>query len=102
MMIPDELCTDVDYEHAPIAKSICSVEFFPMEYKLDRLESFRAKIEEYFANRTYVIERVVKCEVVDYGNNVRLVTELKVKRGWIFFFADPESNYRDLEGVKTI
>ena len=102
MRIADELCNDEDYEIAPIETSICSVDIYPAKYGLDRLESFRAKIEDYFANRKDVIVRVIKCEVVNYGNNVRLVTEVKVKRGWIFFFADPESNYGDLEGVKTL
>ena len=69
---------------------------------MDRLESFRARIEDYFSSRTDVIKRVIKCEVVNYGNNVRLVTEVKVQRGWIFFFGDPEANYGDLEGVRTV
>jgi hypothetical protein len=69
---------------------------------LDRLDSFRSRIEEYFASRKDVISRVIKCEVVNFGNNVRLVTEVKVKRGWIFFFCDPETNYGDLEGVRTV
>ena len=83
MRIPDELCPDDDYETALTIepKSICSVDFYPAKYKLDRLESFRAQIEEYFANRKDVIRRVIKCEVVNYGNNVRLITEVKVKRG---------------------
>ena len=104
MRIHDEVCADDDYETALTnePKSICSVDFYPAKYKLDRLESFRAQIEEYFANRKDVIRRVIKCEVVNYGNNVRLITEVKVKRGWIFFFGDPEANYADLEGVKTI
>ena len=46
-----------------------------------------------------MITRVNKCEVVNYGNNVRLVTE--VKGGWLFFSFDPENNYWDLEGVST-
>ena len=102
MRIDDELCTDKEYEPAPIVKSICSVDIFPKKYGLDRLESFRANIEDYFANRKDVIERVISCEVVNYGNNVRLVTEMKVKRGWIFFYCDPESHYGDLEGIKTL
>ena len=53
-------------------------------------------------NRNDVIKRVIKCEIVDYGNNVRLVTEVNVKRGWIFFFCDPETNYGDLEGIRTV
>ena len=104
MRILDELCPDEDYETAPThePKSICSVEFYPTKYKLDRLDSFRSRIEEYFASRKDVISRVIKCEVVNFGNNVRLVTEVKVKRGWIFFFCDPETNYGDLEGVRTV
>ena len=102
MRIPDELCPDDDYETALTNEplSICSVECYPTKYKLDRLESFRAQIEEYFASRKDVIRRVMKCELVNYGNIVRLITEVKVKRGWIFFYGDPETNYPDLEGVK--
>ena len=105
MRIADELCPDKEFEVATLLeepKSICSVDFYPMEYKLDGLEEFRGKIEEYFEKRTDVIKRVIKCEVVNFGNNVNLVVEVKVKRGWIFFFGDPEENYADLEGVRTI
>ena len=105
MIIADELCPDKDFENAtPSAKtrSICTVELFPVKYKLDRLEEFRERIENYFANRKDVIERVIKCEVVNYGNNVKLVTEMKVERGWIFFYGDPEENYPDLEGIRSV
>ena len=73
-----------------------------MKYGLDRLEGLRKSIEEYFANRKDVIEKVIKCEVVNYGNNVNLVVEVKVPRGWIFFFCDPEENFPDLKGVRTL
>ena len=59
-------------------------------------------IENYFINRKDVIKEVIKCEVVNYGNNERLVSEMKMKRGWIFFFCDPEENYADLKGVRTV
>ena len=102
--IDDELCPDEEFDVAKPSdeKSICTVDFYPIKYKLDRLEEFRGKIEDYFRNRKDVIKQVIKCEVVNYGNNVRLVTEVKVKRGWIFFFCDPEENYPDLEGVRTV
>jgi hypothetical protein len=102
MIIPDEVCHNEDYEIAPVAISICSVELFPQKYTLDGLEDFRAKIGDYFRNRTDVIKRVIKWELENYGNNVKLVTEMKVKRGWSFFFFDQEENYPDLKGVKTI
>ena len=53
---------------------------------MDKLEGFRSSIEDYFKKRTDVIEQVIKCEVENYGNNVKLVTKMKMKRGWIFFF----------------
>ena len=52
--------------------------------------------------RTDVIKRVIKCEIADYGNIIKLVTEVSVKRGWIFFFNDPPENYGDLEGIRTV
>ena len=102
--ISDEVCNDEEYGIEPVSeqKSICSVDLYPIKYTLDGLENFRARIEEYFKNRKDTIERVISCEVVDYGNNVKLVTEVKVKRGWIFFFCDPERNYGDLEGIRTV
>ena len=60
------------------------------------------EIQEYFENRTDVISKVINCEVENYGNNVKLVTEMKVKRGWILLYFDPEENYPDLEGVRTV
>ena len=59
-------------------------------------------IENYFVNRKDVIKEVIRCEVVNFGNNVRMVTEMRMKRGWIFFFGDPEEIYADLKGVRTV
>ena len=98
MRWPYEEYQQVEHE----SKSICSVEVYPVKYQLDELAGFRTKIEEYFKGRTDVIQKVIKCEVENYGNNVKLVTEVKVKRGWIFFYCDPEANYPDLEGVRTL
>ena len=101
VIVKDEVVTDVEYEN--LETSVCSVEIFPKSYReLDRLASFRDGVEDYFTNRKDVVKKVLKCEVVDYGNNVRLVCEMNMKRGWIFFFFDQEANYPDLEGVKTI
>ena len=103
MKVFDEVCPDEEYDKVePKAKSICSVEFYPLKYKLDGRAEFRAKIKEYFENRSDVINKVIKCEVENYGNNVKLVTEMKMKRGWAFFYSDPEENYPDLEGVRTV
>ena len=105
MIVPDEVCDDKEYESATVendVKSICSVDFYPEKYLLDGLESFRANIEEYFSKRTDVIKKVIKCDVVNYGNNVNLVVEVNVPRGWIFFFFDQEENYPDLKGVRTV
>ena len=105
MMLTDEVCKDEEYNKAKVSKkekSICSVDIYPLTYALDGLESFRASIEEYFTNRKDVIEKVIKCEVVNYGNNVNLVVEVKVPRGWIFFFGDPEENYPDFKGIRTV
>ena len=64
--------------------SLCSIEVYPAKYNLDRLEGFRDKVREYFENRTDVVKRVFKCEVENYGNNLKLVTEVNLKRGWAF------------------
>ena len=104
MNVADELCPDEEFDNAiptEEPKSICTVEIFPMNYKLDGLQEFRATVEDYFENRKDVIKRVLKCEVVNHGNNVKLVVEMKQERGWIFFF-DPEKNYKDLEGFRTL
>ena len=105
MIIPDEVCNDEEYNMATVSKevkSICSVDIYPLKYTLDGLEGFRASIEEYFTNRKDVIQKVINCEVVNFGNNVNLVTEVKVPRVWILFFGDPEENYADLKGIRTV
>ena len=107
IVVPDEVCKDEEYDVSPLVSeetSVCSIELFPEKYGLDGLESFRAKIEQYFKKQTDVIKRVIKCEVENFGNNVKLVTEVKMKRGWIFFFCDPEKNYADLysDGIRTL
>ena len=106
IQVDDEVCPDAEYEDekgiAVAETSVCSVQLFPKRYTLDKLEGFRSSIEDYFKKRTDVIEQVIKCEVENYGNNVKLVTKMKMKRGWIFFFFDQEENYPDLEGVRTI
>ena len=66
------------------SKSICSVELFTVKYKLDGLKEFIAMIENYFMNRKHFIKSVIKCEVV------KLVTEVNVRRGWIFVLCHPE------------
>ena len=69
MMICDEVCNDKEYEKAMVCnevKSICSVD--PLKYSLDGLESFRENIEDYFKRRKDAIEKVIKCEVVNFGN----------------------------------
>jgi hypothetical protein len=104
-ILNDEVCNDQEYESCILkeeVKSICSIELYPEKYNLDGLEGFRAKVEEYFKKRTDIVNRVVKCEVENYGNNVKLVTEVKLKRGWSFFFNDPGENYGDLDGVRTV
>ena len=103
--LPDELLPDKEFEIAPPLdepKSICRIELFPTKYKLDGLISFRDTVEDYFKNRSDVIKRVIECKVVNYGSNVELLVEMKMKRGWIFFFCDPEENYSDLEGLRTV
>ena len=101
----DEVCNDQEYERSLLENevtSLCSIEVYPAKYNLDRLEGFRNKVMEYFEKRTDVVKRVVKCEVENHGNNVKLVTEVNLKRDWAFFFNDPEGNYGDLDGVRTI
>jgi hypothetical protein len=85
MIVPDEVCNYEEYEKVKGSneeKSICSVDIYPLKFTLDGLESFKAEIEEYFKKRKDVIEKVIKCEVVNFCNNVSLVVEVKVTRGW--------------------
>ena len=64
MKVFDEVCPDDEYDKAePEDKSICSVEFYPLKYKLDGLAEFMVEIQEYFENRTDVINKVINCEV---------------------------------------
>ena len=75
LLVPDEVCNDEEYEKANSSneeKSICSVDIYPLKYNLDGLERFRSEIEEYFKKRKDVIEKVIKCEFVNFGNNVNL------------------------------
>ena len=91
MMIPDEVCKDEDYEVAPVvseATSVCSIELFPAKYGLDGLESFKAKIEEYFKKRTDVIKRAM---VMIFGSFGILIFQrlgqrklLLLEVGWVF------------------
>ena len=105
LTVNDEVCNDQEYESILLeneVKTLCSIEVYPLKYNLDGLEGFRAKVEEYFEKRSDVVKRVVRCDVENYGNNVKLVTEVNLKRGWTFFFNDPEGNYGDLDGVRTV
>ena len=104
-LVDDEQCPDNEFDTAQSndePKLICCVDLFPTKYKLDGLVEFREKIKEYFENRTEVIEKVLKCEVANYGNNVKLVVQMKVKRGWSSFFFDREANYGDFEGIRSV
>ena len=99
----DEVCPYHAYETSQNSvKSICSVEIYPKQYKLDGLKSFRDTVEEYFKKQKDVIKRVIKCEVEKYGNNIKVVVEVNVNRVWAFFYFDSEENYGDLEGIRTV
>ena len=52
--------------------------------------------------RTHVIKSIVRCKVENYGNNVKLVVEMNVKRGCSSFSAILKSNYGDLESLRTV
>ena len=96
----DEVCNDQEYG---IETTVCSIELFPKSYAdLDSLANFRNKMQDYFENRKDVVKRIIKCEVKNYGSHVLLIAEVNVKRGWIFFFCDPDGNYGDLEGLRTV
>ena len=69
---------------------MCSVDIYPLKYTLDGLERFRSEIEEYFKKRKDVIEKVIKCEVVNYGNNTNLVAEFQN----VQFFARADLSFR--------
>jgi hypothetical protein len=76
--INDKVCNDQEYEKSLLENevtSLCSIEVYPAKYNLDRLEGFRNKVKEYFEKRTDVVKWVEKCEVENYGSNVKLVTE---------------------------
>ena len=92
---------DVEKQQVEETKSICRVKIVPKKYQLEGLKDFRDKIEEYFEKRKDIVKKVIKCEIKNSGNHVELVAEMKMKRGWLFFFCDPEGNYGDMDEIRN-
>ena len=83
-----QLSLDEDYESAQIETSNIQIGKL-LRYKLKTtLPTEKMWLQELSSVR------------VNYGNSVRLVTE--VKGGRMFFLFDPENSYGDLEGVRTL
>ena len=81
------------------SRRMCCLQLYPE--KQEDVNDFRNKVENYFKERTDVIERVIDCQVEHFGTRVRLVC-LVNKRKWLGFFNDPEGFYSDLTGIRRV
>ena len=99
--ISDEVCPDEVYHgvrnQESLTRRMCSLELYPGQ--LEDITDFRNKVENYFKERTDVIERVIDCKVEHFGTRVKLVCILS-KRRWLGFFNDPQGCYSDLTGIQ--
>ena len=99
--ISDEICSDEIYlnNQESNARRICSLELYPEQS--EDIHNFRNKVENYFQQRTDVIERVIECKTEHFGTRVKLVCFLS-KRQWLGFFNDPKGCYSDLTGIQRV
>ena len=95
---PDEIYLDVKNQESS-TRRMCSLELYPEH--LEDINDFRNKVENYFQQRTDVIERVFDCKVEHFGTRVKLVCLLS-KRRWLGFFNDPRGCYSDLTGIQRV
>ena len=70
----DEICSDEIYlnNQESNARRICSLELYPEQS--EDIHNFRNKVENYFQQRTDVIERVIECKTEHFGTRVKLCT----------------------------
>ena len=98
--VSDEVCPDEVYLDVKNQKSdsrrMCSLEMYPED-----VNDFRNKVENYFQQRTDVIEKVIDFKVEHFGTRVKLVCLLS-KRRWLGFFNDPQGCYSDLTGIQRV
>ena len=100
--LEDEFCPDSEYsKFRTNDKKMCSVQFFPLD-KSSKIEVFRDNVENYFKGRKDVIDKVIDCKVENCGRIVRLISSVKIRNVWLFFFNNPEVNYGDLQGVGRV
>ena len=71
-------------------KTKCSIQLVPVNQS--NIDSFRDSVEQYFIQRTDIIESLVDCRIENAGRNVRLETIVS-RQQWINFLNDPEANY---------
>ena len=109
--VQDAIIDDKEYNNKVMkvqecVKKICEVQIFP-EHNAD-INELRNTVKEYFEKKTDVIEKVLGCEVENFGRHLRLVTLLKFRNdktlsnGWTGYFSDKETNFGDLKGIRRM
>ena len=83
--VQDAIIDDKEYNSKVMkvhecVKQICEVQIFP-EHNVDIIE-LRNTVKEYFEKKTDVIEKVLGCELENFGRNLRLVTLVKFRNGF--------------------
>ena len=62
----------------------------------------RNTVVEYFEKKTDVIDKVLRCDIENFGWNLRLVTLVKCRNSWTGYFSDKETNFGDLNGNRRM
>ena len=78
-------------------KKICEVQIFH-ELNAD-INELITTVCEYFEKKTDVIEKVLRCDVENFGRNLIQVTLVKFRNGWTVYFSDKETNFGYLKGI---
>ena len=103
--VQDAIIDDKEYNSKVMkvhecVKQICEVQIFP-EHNVDIIE-LRNTVKEYFEKKTDVIEKVLGCELENFGRNLRLVTLVNFRNGWTGYLSDKETNFCDLKGIRRM
>ena len=102
VQVQDAIIEDKEYKSKVnnFVKKICEVEIYPEDN--GDIYELRNTVFKYFEKKTDVIEKVLRCDIENFGRNLRLVTLVKFRNGWTGYFSDKETNFSDLKGIRRM
>ena len=93
--VNDEICPDDVYQKK---RTVCTVNFYP---EVPGNKHFSDTLEKYF-NESEKVKKVLNCKLDFFGNYCTVKMLMKNGPCWRGYFNDPEKNFPDLLGLRTV